>query len=333
MYISRKRISMRLIIDCDPGNGIAGANIDDGLALALAIAAPQISLELISTVSGNTPSEIGYSVAKSLLQRLGENIPVLRGASQGLLEPMKVWRQKLDHSVDQNGLRDLWKGIVPPKQFPIVTSSAANGMSELVCQNPGEITLVAIGPLTNVANAMQLCPEFAKSVAEIVIMGGVFDVPGYQKDTNFGIDPEAAHIVLTSGANITLVPMDVTTQTQMLHSDLDYLSTVNNPLCEFLVETIRPWMNYSMKTRGLAGCWIHDALTVAWLIDRTIVTSTQNYVDVILEGEGRGATILYEPELSSNMGALNINKKPITILNTVDSTRFLSMIFHYLKNY
>ncbi|MBI6549566.1 nucleoside hydrolase [Xenorhabdus lircayensis] len=324
---------MRLIIDCDPGNGIAGANIDDGLALALAIAAPQISLELISTVSGNTPSEIGYSVAKSLLQRLGENIPVLRGASQGLLEPMKVWREKLDHSVDQNGLRDLWEGVVPPEQFPLVISSAAHGMGKLVCQNPGEIRLVAIGPLTNVANAMQIYPEFAESVVEIVIMGGVFNVPGYQKDTNFGIDPEAAHIVLTSGANITLVPMDVTTQTQMLHSDLDYLSTFNNPLCEFLVETIRPWMNYSIKTRGLAGCWIHDALTVAWLIDKTIVTSTQNYVDVVLEGIERGMTILYEPESPLLNMNTPINRKPVTILNTVDSARFLSMIFHYIKNY
>ncbi|CDH31517.1 nucleoside hydrolase [Xenorhabdus bovienii] len=324
---------MRLIIDCDPGNGIAGANVDDGLALALAIAAPQISLELISTVSGNTPSEIGYSVAKSLLQKLGENIPVLRGASQGFLEPMNIWREKLDYGVDQNGLRDLWEYVAPPKQFPIVAPSASQGMGELVCRNPGEVTLVAIGPLTNVAHAMQLYPEFAKSVAEIVIMGGVFNVPGYQKDTNFGIDPEAAHLVLTSGANITLVPMDVTTQTQMLHSDLDYLSTFNNPLCKFLVDTIRPWMNYSIKTRGLEGCWIHDALTVAWLIDRTIVTSTQNYVDVVLEGADRGMTCFYEPESASFN--INVSNKinPITILNTVESDRFLSMIFHYIQNY
>ncbi|QTL39654.1 nucleoside hydrolase [Xenorhabdus budapestensis] len=325
---------MRLIIDCDPGNGIAGANVDDGLALALAIAAPQISLELISTVTGNTPSEVGYSVAKSLLQRLGKDIPVTCGAFQGLLEPMDVWRDKLDHGVDLNGLRHLWKDVVPPKSFPLVASSAAHSIGELVCYNPGEVTVVAIGPLTNIAHAMQLYPDFPESVAEIVIMGGVFDVSGYQKDTNFGIDPEAAHIVLTSGANITLVPMDVTTQTQMLHSDLDYLSTFDNPLCEFLVETIRPWMDYSIETRGLTGCWIHDALTVAWLIDRTIVTSTQNYVDVVLEGKDRGITCIYEPESSYwDISISNKKKKPITILKTVDSDRFLSIIFHYIQNY
>ncbi|REF25794.1 inosine-uridine nucleoside N-ribohydrolase [Xenorhabdus cabanillasii] len=309
---------MRLIIDCDPGNGIAGANVDDGLALALAIAAPQISLELISTVTGNTPSEVGYSVAKSLLQRLGKDIPVTCGASQGLLEPMDVWRDKLDHGVDRNGLRYLWKDVVPPKSFPLVASSAAQSIGELVCHNPGEVTVVAIGPLTNIAHAMQLYPDFPESVAEIVIMGGVFDVSGYQKDTNFGIDPEAAHIVLTSGANITLVPMDVTTQTQMLHSDLDYLSTFDNPLCEFLVETIRPWMDYAIETRGLKGCWIHDALTVAWLIDRTVVTSTQNYVDVVLEGKDRGMTFIYEPG-SSYWDTIISNKKKKTYHNIEDS--------------
>ncbi|WP_099109338.1 nucleoside hydrolase [Xenorhabdus sp. KJ12.1] len=325
---------MRLIIDCDPGNGIAGANVDDGLALALAIAAPQISLELISTVAGNTPSEIGYSVAKSLLQRLGEDIPVIRGASHGLLEPIAAWREKLDYGVDHNGLRHLWKDTIPPKLFPLEELSAVQSIGELVCDNPGEVTLVAIGPLTNIANVIQLYPDFPESVAEIVIMGGVFNVSGYQKDTNFGIDPEAAHIVLTSGANITLVPMDVTTQTQMLHSDLDYLSTFDNPLCEFLVETIRPWMNYSIETRGLKGCWIHDALTVVWLIDRTIATSTQGYVDVVLEGKNRGMTFCYEPD-SSNLDKNTLSKKinSITILNTVNSKKFLSILLGHIQNY
>ncbi|PHM36322.1 nucleoside hydrolase [Xenorhabdus innexi] len=325
---------MRLIIDCDPGNGIAGANVDDGLALALAIAAPQISLELISIVAGNTPSEIGYSVAKSLLQRLGIDITVIRGASQGLLEPIAEWREKLDHGVDQNGLRHLWKDTIPPEQFPLEELSAVKSIGELVCNNPGEVTLIAIGPLTNIANVIQLYPDFPKSVAEIIIMGGVFNVSGYQKDTNFGVDPEAAHIVLTSGANITLVPMDVTTQTQMLHSDLDYLSTFNNPLCEFLVETIRPWMNYSIETRGLNGCWIHDALTVAWLIDRTIATTTQNYVDVILEGKDRGMTCLYDPKSPYWKDAVsNKQRKPITILNSVDSQLFLSIVLNYIQKY
>ncbi|MHC9396166.1 nucleoside hydrolase, partial [Serratia ureilytica] len=132
-----------------------------------------------------------------------------------------------------------------PKSIP----EAALRMGELVCQNPKQITIVAIGPLTNIAMALQLFPEMAQNVAQIVIMGAVFNVPGYVKDTNFGLDPEAAHAVLSSGANITLVPMDVTVQTQMVHSDLDRFASLQSPLSQFLVSTMRPWIDYSRATR------------------------------------------------------------------------------------
>jgi inosine-uridine nucleoside N-ribohydrolase len=83
--------SMRVIIDCDPGNGVPGANIDDGLALALAIAAPQITLEMITTVAGNTPVETGYAVAKALVRQLDIPVPVYRGAA--LARKTRSWRR------------------------------------------------------------------------------------------------------------------------------------------------------------------------------------------------------------------------------------------------
>lgn len=189
---------MRLIIDCDPGNGVPGANVDDGLALALAIASAEIDLELITIVAGNTPSEVGYSVAHDLVTRLGLNIPIIRGASQALVEPAAPWRDKLDNGVTKHGLTALWQQTARPPAVESSAPLAAHAIGELICNNPGEITLVAIGPLTNIAHAMQLYPQMAASVAEIAIMGGVFHVDGYLKDTNFGLDPEAAHVVLTS---------------------------------------------------------------------------------------------------------------------------------------
>ena len=108
--------SMRIIIDCDPGNGIPGANIDDGLALALAIAAPQIALEMITTVAGNTPVDVGYAVAKDLITQLDIPVAVYRGASRALREDPQPWREKLDHGVDQFGLRQLWSDV--PAVFP-----------------------------------------------------------------------------------------------------------------------------------------------------------------------------------------------------------------------
>ncbi|WP_435928477.1 nucleoside hydrolase [Dryocola sp. BD613] len=324
----------RLIIDCDPGNGVAGANVDDGLALALALAAPEISLELITTVSGNTPSEIGYAVVCDLLSRLGACVEVARGASRALVEPAAPWRESLDHSVDRHGLRHLWGGIAAPDFPGSAAPLAANRIGEIICANPGEITLVAIGPLTNVALALQLYPQLAQAVKEIVIMGGVFHVDGYFKDTNFGFDPEAAHAVLTSEANIVLVPMDVTTQTQMTHQDLDILESCNNRLSRYLVDTMRPWMDYSMQTRRLPGCWIHDVVNIALLLEPKLVTWAEDYVDVSLSGLTRGVTCRYGPEhlkLAVNVAAPQ--GKPVNIVQSVDNKGLLSIIDHYIRRF
>ncbi len=90
---------MRLILDTDIGNAIAGANTDDGLALALILSSKEIKLEMLSTVCGNVPSLVAYSVAKDLFKRLNLNIPVYLGANEALKEPSKAWRQRLDESV------------------------------------------------------------------------------------------------------------------------------------------------------------------------------------------------------------------------------------------
>jgi pyrimidine-specific ribonucleoside hydrolase len=321
---------MRVIIDCDPGNGVPGANVDDGLALALALSAPQISLELIATVAGNTASEVGYRVACDLVSRLGASVPVRRGASRALMEPPEPWRARLDGAVDSYGLRELWRDTPSPPTVPESAPLAPYAMGELICQHPGEITLIAIGPLTNIALALRLFPDMAQAVRRIVIMGGVFHVPGYLKDTNFGLDPEAAHMVLTSGAPITLVPMDVTTRTQMVHADLDRLAAVENPCTRYLAQTLRPWLDYSMKTRGLPGCWIHDALTVAWLLEPGLCDSEQAYLDVALEGVARGMTCR-RSALKLDVGVAPPAGAPVQILTTVDNARLLALLEHYLQ--
>lgn len=321
---------MRVIIDCDPGNGIPGANVDDGLALALALSAPEIHLEMITTVAGNTASEVGYAVACNLVQELDARVPVYRGASHALLEPAAAWRERLDNAVDVNGLHTLWHGVTPPPA-PVNTGPMAPlAMGELICNNPGDITLVAIGPLTNVAMALRLFPDMAQAVKRIVIMGGVFNVPGYLKDTNFGLDPEAAHIVLTSGAPITLVPMDVTTQTQMVQADLQRLTAVDNPVTRYLSRTMTPWIAYSMKTRGLPGCWIHDVLTIAWLLDPTLCESETDSLDVALQGVARGTTCRYG-KLRLNVGVPEPQGAPVQILTSIDNARLLALIERYLQ--
>ncbi|WP_395607450.1 nucleoside hydrolase [Pseudomonas sp. B22129] len=322
----------RLIIDCDPGNGVAGANVDDGLALALALAAPELSLELVTTVAGNTPSAVGYNVARDLMARVGRAIPVVQGSTQPLAEPDAPWREALDNGVHRRQLAHLWQDVRKPQAFQAPALQAADAIGQLICANPGEITLVAIGPLTNVALALQRYPGMAAAVHQIVIMGGVFALDDYIKDTNFGFDPEAAHQVLTSGANITLVPLDVTTQTLLTHADLSRIASPGTPLAAFIRETFRPWIDYSMATRGLAGCWIHDALVIAWLLDTGVASATEYFVEVELrEGRTRGKTWRYKQPLRLDVGIAAAVGKPVNVLQTVDNRRLLGLIERYLR--
>ncbi|HAI05104.1 MAG TPA: nucleoside hydrolase, partial [Pantoea sp.] len=108
----------RIIIDCDPGNGIAGANTDDGLAIALALASPALSLELITTVAGNTPCELGTRVAKDLVTRLGLAIPVVQGAQQALEDDPVPWRVALANRVIESGPSPLRPVVRQPANFP-----------------------------------------------------------------------------------------------------------------------------------------------------------------------------------------------------------------------
>ncbi|WP_034912005.1 nucleoside hydrolase [Erwinia sp. 9145] len=321
----------RIIIDCDPGNGIAGANVDDGLALAVALGSPGIALELITIVAGNTPAEVGFNVAKDLIDRLGLAVPVLKGAGQALVEPHGPWREALDNRVHSSGLSHLWNGVRQPQRFTAPAKTAADAIGERICASPGEITLVALGPLTNVALALERYPAMAEAVQEIAIMGGVFALDDFIKDTNFGLDPEAAKAVLNSGANITLVPMDVTTQTLLTHADLDRIASLETPLSRYVVETLRPWLDYSMHTRRLSGCWIHDALVVAWLMNQQIATAADYFVDVeIRPGQTRGKSWRYRPPLRVNIGIEAPAGGPIHVLKTVDNARLLSLIEYAL---
>lgn len=316
----------RLIIDCDPGNGIAGANTDDGLALALALASPTLAVELITTVSGNTPGAVGARVAKDLLQRLGLNIPVVQGAQQALREDPAPWRARLDNVADP-ALGELWRGVRQPQMVAPDGNDAAGVMGQLICDHPGEFTLVAIGPLTNLAQALQRYPQMAESVAEIVIMGGVFALDDYIKDTNFGLDPEAAHQVLHSGATITLVPMDATTQTLLTHQDLTRLTACDHPLPQFVRETLRPWIDYSIRTRHLPGCWIHDALVIAWLLNQRVADGVDYHVDIELRpGATRGKTWRYRTPLRLDVGVPPDAGALVHVMQNVNNPLLLEVI-------
>lgn len=162
-------------------------------------------------------------------------------------------------------------------------------------------------------------------------MGGVFDIDHYLKDTNFGYDPEAAHIVLSSGANITLVPMDVTTQTIMTHQHLNCIKEIDSPLARYIFETFRPWIDYSLVTRNLPGCWIHDALAEAWTIDQSVANVVDYRVGIKLNaGPTRGKSWRYRPPLRLANGIDENAGGLVHMLKSVNSQQLLDMLHQTL---
>ena len=320
----------RLIVDCDPGNGMPAADIDDGLALALAVSRSDLlSLEAITVVSGNTHRDVGYAVARDFVRRLDIDVPVYAGAERALVEPPAPWRDRQDANELRPDVVDAWSGVRRPEPTATGAPEAAVRIVELVRSHPGEFTIVAIGPLTNIAMAIELEPRLPELVRDIVIMGGAFDVPGFLQELNFGIDPEAAHIVLTSGAPITLVPLDTTSQTLFTHEDLDRLAGVGTPLSEYVVETTRPWIDYAAAWRKIDGCLLHDPLTVAILLDPDLARYEERIVDVELSGSlTRGRAVWWtEENLRLHVGLrVPSSVRPVRVATRVDNARLVELL-------
>lgn len=325
---------MRIILDCDPGNGIPATDVDDGLAIALALASPDIELEAITIVSGNTPRDVGYAVARTMMDSLGLSIPVYAGAATALVESDIPWTERRNAKASDASIGNIWDGVPTPGHYsPNGEFTAAAEIVRRVSAAPGEVTLVAVGPLTNIAHALQLYPQLAQEAAEIVIMGGAFEVPGFLQELNFGIDPEAARVVLASGANITLVPLDVTSKTLLTQHDLDRLETAQTPLSRYLVETTRPWIAYCETSRGQSGCWLHDPLAVAVLIDRSIATVEDWTVDVEVSGLARSRPIKWRAnELRMSAGLSLPNRSPIKVLTDVNNEKLVTLMLSLLSS-
>ncbi|MEV0614247.1 nucleoside hydrolase [Nonomuraea sp. NPDC050404] len=385
---------MRIIVDCDPGNTVPASDVDDGLALGLALTAPGVTLEAVTVVAGNTPREVGVAVARDLLSRAGAgDVPVFPGAAVPLAEDPGPWRADLDGRRDTERARKLWQGVtttpgvpstpsgspgrsgrsgtsaaspdvpgtspdVPaaPGAFGFPATTSATGGASLataalgataaalpdtdaapvaaaeivrrVAAAPGEIHLVAVGPLTNVAHALQLRPELAQELASLTIMGGAFAVPGLLQELNFGYDPEAAHAVLTSGAPITLVPYDVTRLTSLTLADLDRLAG-HGPLADYLAETTRPWVRWVAEARRLPGCYLHDPLAVAVLLEPGLATRHRARVDVELRGTLTRARPIAWDATGQVMRATGLSLpeiEPIEVLDGVDNDRLVAYL-------
>ena len=326
---------MRLILDTDPGNGVPGADIDDGLAIGLALASPEVQLEAITVVAGNVPVDRGVACALEILEAAGvDDVPVHRGADRPLLQDPSGWRALLDDDRrDDERAQRLWKDVrardLHTEAHP---TPAAQALVEAVDAAPGEITLLAVGPLTNVATALLLDPDFDLKLERLVVMGGAFDHPNTLQELNFAYDPEATHKVLTSRVPMLVVPLDVTMQTYLTLSQVETIAQGGTPLASYLAETTRPWVQFQAERFERDGCPLHDPLALAALLDPEVISTRTAYADVELCGTlTRGRSVAWWPERGGVFTTHDLpDIRPVEIADGVDNERFLPLLLDRL---
>jgi inosine-uridine nucleoside N-ribohydrolase len=270
----------RVIIDTDPGT-------DDALAILLALNSPELKVEAITAVPGNVVAKQSLENALKLVSLAGRcDIPVAAGAQHALMQ--KTYTALYWHG--KNGLADI---ELPEPKCKEDRRFAPDLIIELVHKYPHEITLIPIGPLTNIALAVSKDPSIVGLVKDIVIMGGSIsggNVNGAAEANIYG-DPEAAQIVFDAGWVVTMVGSDVGERTLMTRRHLTELEAGHGPENDVATKIARFYIERSEKN-GWGGAAMYDPLAVGTVIDATLVTLKDLHVDVETRGEfTRGETV------------------------------------------
>lgn len=270
----------KIILDCDPGH-------DDMMAIMLATASSELELLGITTVAGNQTGPKTFENARRIITLLGIDVPLARGSDRPIT-------RELITAPQIHGSSGLDGAELPGPDAPFLNCHAVDFIIDTLKASDEKITLVPTGPLTNIGLALIKAPEIKDKIKEIVLMGGaVYDsnmTPG--SEFNIFVDPEAAREVFLSGLAVTMVGLDVTNKSLLSFAQADEMiswggkiSSVVGPLMKFFAQA-------NLDYFGINGAPIHDALTVATLVNHSVVEFENWYVDVETRGElTRGQTV------------------------------------------
>lgn len=314
----------KIIIDTDPG-------IDDAMAIFLALKSPEVDVIGLTTIYGNVYTTLATRNALHLLEVAGRtDIPVAEGSHVTITKGTKLRIADFVHGTDGLGNQN----FAPPKGKPI-EQSAAEFLVQQANLYPGEVTVVALGPLTNIALAIQLDPAFTKNVAQIVILGGAFAVNGNVNpaaEANIFGDPEAADIVFTSGADVLAVGINVTHQVVLTDVDREKLAESNGKFAQYLCKILDVYFSYHRESYSTKGVYLHDPTALIAAVNPSLITYIEGVVRVQTVGITRGLTLFYNKQKRFAEVTEWSDKPSVKVAVTVDAPTIVKLMMERLMN-
>ena len=306
-----------IILDCDPGH-------DDAMAILLALGNPNIDLIGVTTVGGNQSLEkVTYNARATLEMAHATNIPVHAGCDRPMIRPLEV-------AAAVHGETGLDGVTLPEPTRPLDEGHAVNWIIDtIMSHDPGTITLVPTGPLTNIAMAVRMEPRIVSRVKEVVLMGGGYHVGNWSAVAEFNIktDPEAAHVVFNEAWPVTMVGLDLTHQALCTPDVQAKIDAVGTPLAAFASGLMDFFRKAYQNNQDFIDPPVHDPCTIAYLIDHSVVQTRRCPLDVEIKSDltlGMTVADLRGPEPSAE----ECNTQVATRL---DFNKFWDLIVDALK--
>ncbi|KAL6344186.1 hypothetical protein AAG906_031900 [Vitis piasezkii] len=312
----------KIIIDTDPG-------IDDAMAIFVALQSPEVDVIGLTTIYGNVYTTLATRNALHLLEIAGRtDIPVAEGSHVTITKGTKLRIADFVHGADGLGNQN----FPPPAGKPIEQSAAAF-LIEQAKLYPGKVTVVALGPLTNIALAIELDPGFSKNIGQIVLLGGAFAVNGNVNpaaEANIFGDPEAADIVFTSGADILAVGINVTHQVVLTDADREKLAQSNGKFAQYLCKILEVYFSYHRDAYNTKGVYLHDPTALLAAVNPSLITYTEGVVRVQTSGITRGLTLFYNKQKRFAEVTEWTDKPTVKVAVTVDAPAVVKLVMDRL---
>ena len=304
----------KIIIDCDPG-------VDDAIAIFMALASEKLDVLGITTVAGNVGIEQVTYNARALVSMAGTSLPVCRGLTSSRLNACPDG----GHSHGGNGVGNI---TLPEPTFEEDRRDAVQFIDAMANRYPGELELVTIGPLTNIATALHLHPELSSNIKRIIMMGGAagFGTNGAEVEFNMSVDPDSAATVFQCGIPIDMYGLDVTNRAVITAEEIAILRDTGRTVPVTCCAMLATYADFSC---GLAsqGPALHDPLAVAGAIDESLVEFGRYHVAVETENPAtRGTTVVDDRSTPA--------ARPQTrVAQELDRVRFIAMLIELLRSY